>query len=283
MPLPAWLTPRLGLPGPEPGLVRPSLPPTAASGLASLRLAIAAAAGSGRAAAPGGTDRHAEPGPRAGRGVPPNSRWPGGPGGEPPYNDRDPYPDADGQVPGASGEVARLVARVQAGDSEAYGQLFDRYGSVVHRYIYYRVGSTPLAEDLTSETFLRGLRWISTFSWQGKDFVAWLIAIARRQVAEHYRSKAYRLEVTTADMLQLDRPSDGPESAVVTAQIHETLVQAVKLLKPEQQECLALRFFHGFSVAETALAMDKNDDAIKSLQYRALRTLAKRLPAEVRP
>ena len=53
---------------------------------------------------------------------------------------------------------------------------------------------------------------------------------------------------------------------------------AVKQLNPEQQECIVLRFLQGFSVAETAQTMGKNEGAIKALQYRAVRALARLLP-----
>ena len=49
----------------------------------------------------------------------------------------------------------------------------------VYRYLYYRVGTAALAEDLTSETFVRALRRIDSFHWQGKDIGAWFVTIAR--------------------------------------------------------------------------------------------------------
>ena len=69
-----------------------------------------------------------------------------------------------------------------------------------------------------------------------------------------------------------------PESAVVDHITNVALLTAVKQLNPEQQECIVLRFLQGFSVAETALAMGKNEGAIKALQYRAVRALARLLP-----
>jgi RNA polymerase sigma-70 factor (ECF subfamily) len=51
-------------------------------------------------------------------------------------------------------------------------------------------------------------------------------------------------------------------------------MQAVQQLGDEQRECVMLRFVHGFSVAETAQVMGKNDGAIKALQHRAVRKLA---------
>ncbi len=61
----------------------------------------------------------------------------------------------------------------------AFGQIYEQYVDVLYRYIYVRVGSAPLAEDLTSETFLRALRRLDSFSWQGKDIAAWFVTIAR--------------------------------------------------------------------------------------------------------
>jgi RNA polymerase sigma-70 factor (ECF subfamily) len=178
--------------------------------------------------------------------------------------------------------VADLVARSQSGEAEAFGLLYDRYVDLVYRYIYYRVSSPTLAEDLVSETFLRALRRIDSFTWQGRDFAAWLVTIARNLIADHFKSGRYRLEITTEDILESGpaQTTDGPENLVLSALTNETLLTAVKKLNPEQQECIVLRFLQGLSVNETALAMGKNDGAIKALQYRAVRALARLLPAD---
>jgi RNA polymerase sigma-70 factor (ECF subfamily) len=178
--------------------------------------------------------------------------------------------------------VADLVARSQAGEAEAFGLLYDRYVDLVYRYIYYRVNNPNLAEDLVSETFLRALRRIDSFTWQGRDFAAWLVTIARNLIADHFKSGRYRLEITTEDILETGptQTTDGPENLVLDALTNATLLTAVKKLNPEQQECIVLRFLQGLSVSETALAMGKNDGAIKALQYRAVRALARLLPEE---
>ncbi|SNS35931.1 sigma-70 family RNA polymerase sigma factor [Actinomadura mexicana] len=175
-----------------------------------------------------------------------------------------------------------LVLRARDGDAEAFGSLYDHYVELVYRYVYYRVGTHPLAEDLTSETFLRALRRMCDFHWQGKDFGAWLVTIARNLVTDHFKSGRYRLEVCTAELIEPDRPQEGPERAVLDAMTNRTLLRAVRRLNSEQQECVVLRFLHGLSVAETALVMDKKPGAIKALQYRAVRSLARMLPDDLR-
>ncbi len=181
-----------------------------------------------------------------------------------------------------AGEVWDLVVRAQRGETEAFGLIYDKYVDAVFRFIYFRVGNRQLAEDLTSDTFLRALKRIGSVQWQGRDLGAWLVTIARNLVADHFKSGRYRLEMTTGDVLDADRPDRGPEGSPETVVVdHITnvaLLTAVKQLNAEQRECIVLRFLQGFSVAETAHAMRKNEGAIKALQYRAVRALHRLLP-----
>ena len=176
-----------------------------------------------------------------------------------------------------------LVQRAQAGDAEAFGELYDLYVDQVYRYVRYRVPTSQLAEDLTSETFLRALRRIASFTWQGRDVGAWFVTIARNLIADHYKSGRYRLELSTDDVTGTGpAPTvDGPEAVVLESMQNKVLLEAVKKLRSEQQECIVLRFLQGLSVAETAQVMGKNDGAIKALQYRAIRTLGRILPEGV--
>jgi RNA polymerase sigma-70 factor, ECF subfamily len=182
-------------------------------------------------------------------------------------------------------EANRLIALVELarkGDSEAFGLLYDHYHPQVYRFLYYRVGSQTLAEDLTSDTFFRALRSMSSFRWQGKDFGAWLMTIARNLTTDHYKSGKNRLELTTEDMSAHDSATEGPESAVLATLTNEALMAALRKLPVEQQECLVMRFLQGLSIAETARTMGRSDGAIKQLQLRAVRNLAKLMPEGLR-
>jgi RNA polymerase sigma-70 factor, ECF subfamily len=182
-------------------------------------------------------------------------------------------------------EASRLIALVElarGGDSEAFGMLYDHYNASVYRFIYYRVGSVALAEDLTSETFFRALRSMSSFKWQGKDFGAWLMTIARNLTADHYKAGRTRLEFATEDMGAHDSATDGPENAVLASLTNEALLEALGELPAEQQECLIMRFLQGLSIAETAKVLGRSDGAVKQLQLRGVRNLAKLLPEGLR-
>ncbi|MGH8960501.1 MAG: sigma-70 family RNA polymerase sigma factor [Jatrophihabitantaceae bacterium] len=189
--------------------------------------------------------------------------------------------DADG-VDEEHAEVWQQVTLAQSGDGEAFGRLYDRYVDSVYRYIYYRVNDRALAEDFTSETFLRALRRIGSISYQGRDIGAWFVTIARNIVLDHVKSARHRLEVTTADTPEGHDRAAGPEAAVIESLTNERLMAAVNQLGDEQRECVMLRFIQGFSVSETASVMGKNDGAIKALQHRAVRKLAELVGTDLR-
>jgi RNA polymerase sigma-70 factor, ECF subfamily len=182
-------------------------------------------------------------------------------------------------------EGSRLIALVELarrGDCDAFGMLYDHYHAAVYRFVYYRVGSVTLAEDLTSETFFRALRGMPSFRWQGKDFGAWLMTIARNLTMDHFKAGRTRLELATEDMSPHDGATESPETSVLASLTNTALLEALKELPHEQQECLIMRFLQGLSIAETAQVLGRSDGAVKQLQLRGVRNLAKLLPEGLR-
>jgi RNA polymerase sigma-70 factor, ECF subfamily len=183
-----------------------------------------------------------------------------------------------GEAPQDFERVSALVQLAQRGDAEAFGLLYERYVDTVYRYVYVRVGSQQLAEDITSETFLRALRRLDSFSWQGRDIAAWFITIARNLITDNAKSARFRMEVSTADMLDADtRVGSAPDVEVLERLRDERLLGAVRRLKPEQAECVVLRFLQGLSLAETAKVLGRSEGAVKQLQLRAVRSLHREL------
>ncbi|HET7068701.1 MAG TPA: sigma-70 family RNA polymerase sigma factor [Nocardioides sp.] len=200
---------------------------------------------------------------------------PGGPGGG--------FGDADQAASSEDSEAdrSRLIALVElarGGDAEAFGQLYDHYQGSVYRFVFYRTRSQTLAEDLTSETFLRALRNMSRFRWQGKDFGAWLMTIARNLCTDHFKAGRTRLELTTDDMGVHDDATESPENAVLAGLTNEVLLDGLRRLSDEQRDCLIMRFLQGLSIAETAEILGRSEGAIKQLQLRGVRNLARLMP-----
>ncbi|WP_230487385.1 sigma-70 family RNA polymerase sigma factor [Nocardioides anomalus] len=197
------------------------------------------------------------------------------------------YGDADLAASSEESEEdrSRLIALVELarkGDSDAFGLLYDHYQGAVYRFLFYRTRSSTLAEDLTSETFFRALRNMQNFRWQGKDFGAWLMTIARNLATDHFKAGRTRLELATEDMGVHDDATEGPEHAVLASLTNEVLLQALTELPAEQKDCLIMRFLQGMSIAETAAVLGRSEGAVKQLQLRGVRNLAKLMPEGIR-
>jgi RNA polymerase sigma-70 factor (ECF subfamily) len=93
---------------------------------------------------------------------------------------------------------------------------------------------------------------MTNFRWQGKDFGAWLMTIARNLATDHFKAGRTRLEMTTEDMGLHDDATEGPEASVLAGLTNEILLTALKDLPDEQRDCLIMRFLQGMSIAETA-------------------------------
>lgn len=206
---------------------------------------------------------------------------PAGPSGPGEYGDADQATSSEESEEDRSRLIA-LVELARGGDKDAFGLLYDHYQPSVYRFLYYRTRSATLAEDLTADTFFRALRSMNNFRWQGRDFGAWLMTIARNLTTDHFKAGRTRLEMTTEDMSLHDGLTEGPESAVLAGLTNEVLLKALTQLPTEQRECLIMRFLQGLSIAETAQSLGRSDGAIKQLQLRGVRNLAKLMPEGLR-
>ncbi|MGH8904181.1 MAG: sigma-70 family RNA polymerase sigma factor [Egibacteraceae bacterium] len=178
---------------------------------------------------------------------------------------------------GVATDVAQLVTSAQAGCAQSFARLYDRYLGTVYAYILHRVAHRPTAEDLTADVFMRALRRIGTFRQRGVDFGAWLLTIARNRVHDHFKSASFRLEASVDEVCETPS-SDGagdPETALLSQEAVRQVQVALRQLNGEQAKVLSLRFIQHLDVSETAAAMGKSVGAIRALQYRALRSLAK--------
>ncbi|WP_298176637.1 sigma-70 family RNA polymerase sigma factor [Saccharomonospora sp.] len=206
----------------------------------------------------------------------------------PDHDARNTTTDTTEPTDSAVAENWELVHAAQHGDTTAFATLYHRHVDNVFRYVLLRVGDRHLAEDVTSETFLRALRRITSISYQGRDVGAWFTTIARNLVLDHVKSSRFRLEIVTDEVSDPGardtraNSAPGPEQEVISRTTSDELLRCIADLGDDQRECIILRFIQGHSVAETAAIMQRNEGAVKALQHRAVRRLAKLLPHGLR-
>lgn len=177
-----------------------------------------------------------------------------------------------------------LVARGQAGDRAAFGQLYQRHVDGVYAYIALRVRDAGLAEDLTQDVFLSAWRSLASFTWQG-SLAPWLMRIAHNRIANHWRTQGRRPELVSLPSGE-DPDDPRPEfadqatepSAAESVLGAGDLSQAMARLTELQRQVIAMRFGAGLSLAETADALQRTQNAVKNLQHNALANLRRHLP-----
>ncbi len=172
-----------------------------------------------------------------------------------------------------SSEETRLVIAAKRGDRQAIGELYCRHVERIYRYVYSRVHDRSVAEDLTSQVFLRMLEGLPHYEPSGKPFLSWLYRIACARTADYWRSE-HRVPQVMLDeswLASMAQPGDLLDKEADWCMAVELLAR----LTDDQQDVLILRFIGEMSLVEVAQIMGKTVGATKALQHRALVSLSR--------
>lgn len=174
-------------------------------------------------------------------------------------------------------KLEKLAKRARKGDTEAFGQIYDRYYGPVFAYIFRQVGTRMDAEDITAGVFLSALRNIGSFKWKGLGLEAWLFRIARNNVIDYYRRMGRAKETGLNEEISEMRSDSNVEDAAEMAWEQRELLSAIGYLPEEQRQVLLLKLAANLSNNQIGAVMSKSESAVKSLQHRALLNLRKNL------
>jgi RNA polymerase sigma-70 factor (ECF subfamily) len=166
-----------------------------------------------------------------------------------------------------------LLARAAQGDVDAFGLLYERYVTRIYNYIYYRTGNASDAEDLTARVFYRAMRHIGNYRDRGLPLSAWLYRIAHNLLANWHRDNSRSKEVPLDETLVGKAGGQYPETELLQTEEMESLLRVVRVLPPDRQQLLILKFVENLSNAEIGQIMDRTEGAIKSLYHRTLISL----------
>ena len=180
-----------------------------------------------------------------------------------------------------------LIAAHCRGDQNAFGEIVHRYGDIVLGYLIKMTGDKEQAEDLFQETFKRVHEKSHTF--KGAEFKSWLFRIATNITYDGFRkkqrteSKCLKANFSTEDgddpvsMATADN-TFNPSVATVKAEQVEQVRHAVESLPDKQKAALVLAYYQQLTYREVALALNCSIATVKTQMYRALKTLAQKLP-----
>ena len=182
---------------------------------------------------------------------------------------------ADNKTATTEADVIRLA---QTGDEEAFGELYQRNLNAIFRYIQQRVNDMDEVENLTQVVFVKAWQALERYQPTKVPFRAWLYRIAGNTVIDYYRTHKETIDIDSQWRLVDGQAS--PEEMLLSGERSETIHSAINQLKPSYQQVISLRFMEERDYPEAALVLDRQVNAVRVLQHRALGALQKVLTSK---
>lgn len=192
--------------------------------------------------------------------------------------------------------IEHLLEQARQGDAKALSVLYRRFLPGIFGYIAMRVPDRATAEDLTSEVFLQMIESIHHLKATDEaGFAAWLLRIARAVVAGYYRKHARQPvmvplpgeaweEMQQASLVVSSNNAEGdPVTWMETREEWQKVVEAINTLTEDQRQVLVGRLILGYDIAAVARMIGKQVNAVKALQFRALKSLHRLLGQQADP
>ena len=158
--------------------------------------------------------------------------------------------------PGAPSDLA-LMQAIQAEDSDALAQLYDRYNGILKALILRVVHNEAEADDLLQEIFMEIWNQAKNFSAQKGKPLGWMVTLARRRAIDGLRKKQAYARAEERLQSETEQQPDAwvhnaTEEAIVLGDTRALMRKVIDGLPPAQQQAIDLAFFHGMSQREIA-------------------------------
>jgi RNA polymerase sigma-70 factor (ECF subfamily) len=158
---------------------------------------------------------------------------------------------------------------------EIFSGIYDQYIEKIYRFIFLKVNSQPIAEDLTSETFLKGWEAFQrqeTNERKIENIQAFLYQIARNLVTDFYREKG-KTQIVSAENIRIIDPTANLEEKAEFSSDFEQIKAHLANLKEDYQEVIILHYLNDLSVNEIAATLNKPEGTIRVMLHRGLKEL----------
>ena len=157
--------------------------------------------------------------------------------------------------------------------NQYFSEIYDQYVAKIYRFIYLKVSTQEIAEDLSSEVFLRLYRHVQKNNPAIENAQAFLYQIARNVVADHYRGRkvtVVSIEKTTIEIEDIGEKTR--EQAEVSLEM-DRIRQALSELQDDYQNLIIWKYLDELSVPEIAQITGKTEDNVRVGVHRALQAL----------
>jgi RNA polymerase sigma-70 factor (ECF subfamily) len=157
--------------------------------------------------------------------------------------------------------------------NEQFSQIYDQYIEKIYRFVYLKVSSREVAEDITSKVFIKGWEAMNKQGADIKNPSAFLYQIARNSVIDYYRQKG-RTNVVSADAVAelADAGIDIQDKAILNADVAMVKI-AIQKLKKEYQDVLIWHYLEDMPIGQIAEMINKKEGNVRVILHRGLKDL----------
>ena len=156
---------------------------------------------------------------------------------------------------------------------EQFSQIYDEYIEKIYRFVYLKVNSQEIAQDITSKVFLKGWEAYQQKANEIRNPSAFLYQIARNSVVDYYREKG-KINHVSSEVLPeiIDQADDVFEKAVLSADV-EVVKTAMSKLKQEHQDIIMWHYLDDMPIREIAVITGKPAGTVRVALHRGLKEL----------
>jgi RNA polymerase sigma-70 factor, ECF subfamily len=175
-----------------------------------------------------------------------------------------------------------ILQAAQTGDGRAFGRLFEALNRRVNTFVSLRGAADP--EGMVNDVFLKVFTHLNRFSGDEPQFNAWVFTIARNQLIDEARRRKRRIdEVEYPAAVETVHDAADVEAETLGRLGDDWVVAQLDLLTADQREVVLLRIVGDLTVDAIAEMLGKRPGAVKAIQRRAFRALARSLSDRVVP
>ncbi|NLE09771.1 MAG: RNA polymerase sigma factor [Dehalococcoidales bacterium] len=174
-------------------------------------------------------------------------------------------------------EQEQKLIKTVKNNLESFGELYDQYYPQIFGYVLRRTFDVSLAQDVTSNVFLKALNNFHKYEWRGIPISAWLYRIASHEIAQLYRNNHHRQFdfENIPETRKYSRPSAEDEVIEAENELQKyqdfiALHNNIKKLTIKYQEVITLKYFEHKQIKEIAIILNKREGTVKSLIHRGL-------------
>ncbi|MCD6410519.1 RNA polymerase sigma factor [bacterium] len=166
-------------------------------------------------------------------------------------------------------------------NNKEFGKIYDRYVEKIYRFVYLKVSSKQVAEDITSEVFLKTFRVFQRRKAKKiKNPGAFLFKTAKNILTDFYRKRSKFYLSSLEEIKEVRDPGQEVVQKEIVREETNKILQAMSRLKEDYRDLLLWYYVEDLSVPEISQITDKSENAVRVTIHRAMNALKKILEEE---